>query len=142
MYFKSKKDVKSTIIFWGPILVIILLYIFLRPSLFLYILCGLTISLLLWVWFGTGYKLKEELIEIRSGPFGTTIKIEDIKKVRSVSNDSVICYLSGPALVMDKLEITYGEAFNIVNISPENESDFLNILLARNSNIEVDESIS
>ena len=96
------------------------------------------ICLLLWVWFGTGYKLKEELIKIKSGPFGTTIKIDDIKKVRSVSNSSAIGYLSGPALSIDKLEITYGETSDVVNISPKNESDFLKALFARNSNINIE----
>ena len=98
------------------------------------------ICLLLWVWFGTGYKLKEELIKIKSGPFRTTIKIKDIKKVRSVTNDSItMSYLSGPALSVDQLEITYGETFDIVNISPDYTSNFLKILLDKNPNIEVDE---
>src|SRR5690625_5130259 len=97
------------------------------------------ICLLLWVWFGTGYKLKEELIKIKSGPFRTTIKIKDIKKVRSVTNDSItMSYLSGPALSVDQLEITYGETFDIVNISPDHTSNFLKILLYKNSNIEID----
>ena len=140
MYFKSRKDVRSTFIFWSPILVVILLYIVLKPSILLYIISGLMICLLLWVWFGTGYKLKEELIKIKSGPFRTTIKIKDIKKVRSVTNDSItMSYLSGPALSVDQLEITYGETFDIVNISPDYTSNFLKILLDKNPNIEVDE---
>jgi len=82
------------------------------------------ISLFLWVWFGTGYKIKGDLIKIKSGPFGTTVKIDDIKKVRSVSNSSGIDYLSGPALALEKLEITYGKRYEIINISPKNESAF------------------
>lgn len=97
---------------------------------------------MLWVWFGTGYKIKEGIIKIKAGPFGTTVKINDIKKVKCVSNSSSIGYLSGPALAFDKLQVTYGNRYEIVNISPKNENDFLKILIIRNANIEIEERIT
>lgn len=45
-----------------------------------------------------------------------------IKKVRNVSNSSAIGYWSGPALALDKLEITYEKRYEIVLISPKNET--------------------
>lgn len=48
----------------------------------IYIVGVLTISLLLWLWFGTSYKIEEELLKIKSGPFRSTVKIDEIKKTK------------------------------------------------------------
>ena len=52
-------------------------------SLVVYVIGGLTIALLLWLWFGTSYKIDEELLKIKSGPFRSTVKIGDIKRLNA-----------------------------------------------------------
>jgi len=45
-------------------------------SVVVYIIGLLTIGLLLWLRFGTGYKIEEGLFKIRCSPFRSTVKIE------------------------------------------------------------------
>ena len=99
-------------IIWGIILLIILIYIFggepigwqiiTYKSVLGYIMSLLIIGLLLWFWFGTGYKVEEGLIKIRYGPFRSTVKIEEVKKLRATKNP-----LSAPALSIDKLVVAH-----------------------------------
>lgn len=130
--------------FWGPILLVISFYMFaLNPSVLGYVISALIICLMLWVWFGTEYKIKEGHIKIKSDPFRSTVNIDDVKKL-SASNISLsaISYISGPALATDRLEILYGNKYDVVNISPKNEKDFLNTLISKNPDIQIDKSIS
>ena len=145
MYFPSKKDIWLAFIIWGVILLIILIYIFggepigwqliTYKSVLGYIMSLLIIGLLLWLWFGTGYKVEEGLIKIRYGPFRSTVKIEEVKKLSAIKNP-----LAAPALSIDRIEILHGK-YNIAIVSPKNKTDFIRILLTENPDIQVDKNL-
>ena len=121
MYFPSKKDIWLAFIIWGVILLIILIYIFggepigwqiiTYKSVLGYITSLLIIGLLLWLWFGTGYKVEGGLIKIRYGPFRSTVKIEEVKKLSATKNP-----LAAPALSIDRIEILHGK-YNMAIVS-------------------------
>lgn len=142
--FESKKDIWFIIIIWGTIIGFTLISIFgigngqssIVGEVIGYVVMGLTISLLLWVWFGTGYIIYEEDIKIKSGPLRTTIKINEIQKIRKAKNP-----LSAPALAIDRLEIMYGK-FNVAYISPRHEKEFIQVLIEKNPQIQLDDKLN
>nr|WP_246384388.1 PH domain-containing protein [Gracilibacillus halotolerans] len=87
------------------------------------------------MWFGTGYKIEDGLIKIKSGPFKSTVRIKEIEKLSATRNP-----LSAPALSIDRIEILHG-MYNIAIVSPNNKTEFIRILVNENSNIHVDENL-
>ena len=115
---------------WGIIIFIILMNIFSsEPG---YIIGTLLIGFLLWIWFGTGYSVEDGLINIRFGPFRSKVSIKEIKTISKTRNP-----FSAPALSTNRLEILYGK-YDMLNISPKNENDFIKLLLSENPHIKID----
>lgn len=87
MYFVSKKDITYFFVIWGVIAIsslIVILPIIYATSIFhlLWLLLGLLIiAFFIWLWFGTGYKIENDIIKIEHGPIKDTVKIRDIKKI-------------------------------------------------------------
>ncbi|WP_313238456.1 PH domain-containing protein [Sporosarcina ureae] len=142
MYFPTKKDIWFFLIIWGFILFMISLYIFggepvgwqliTYKSVPGYIIGALILTLLLWIWFGTGYKVEGELLKLKFGPFKSRVNIKEIKQISRTKNP-----FTAPALSIDRLEILFG-TYDVINISPKNENELLHSLLAVNPNIQVD----
>ena len=70
MYFPSKKDIWLGTIIWGSILFMIAISLFDDPGWRLSDvlesgICLLISAFLLWLWFGTGYKVEEGVIKIK-----------------------------------------------------------------------------
>lgn len=134
--FSTKKDIWFTVLVWGFVSFIILIYIFggepignqfiTYKSIPGYIIGILMVALLLWLWFGTSYQIKGNMLNIRFGPYRKTIKVNDIKKISSINNSS----FSG------KITIHYGK-YDVIRISPKNKNEFINFLLDINPNIEL-----
>ena len=128
---------------WGLILFMILIYIFGGESVGLqlityksisgYIIAVLILTLLLWIWFGTGYKVEGEFLKIRYGPFKSKIKIKEIKKIRRTKNPFI-----APALSVDRLEVLFSK-YDVINISPKSESELIHSLLTINPKIQLDD---
>lgn len=142
MNFASKKDTWFFLIIWGSTFFIMLASITELVSQEIQFSWGeaigffsiiITVILLLWIWFGTYYRICDGVIKIRCGPFRSKIKIREIKKIKKVKNP-----LASPALSFDKLEILYGK-YDVVCISPKKEEQFINVLLKDNPQIELDE---
>ena len=93
------------------------------------------IGFLLWIWFGTGYKVQEEHIKVQFGPFRSSIRIEEIKKVSKIKSP-----FTAPALSVNRLEILYGK-YDVMDISPKNENEFIRLLVTKNPQIQVDQKI-
>lgn len=106
-----------------------------------YIIMVLVTSLLFWVWFGTGYKIEENYIIIKSGPFKNIIDIKDIQKINKAKAHFDIP-LSGPTLSMNRLEIFHGTYHDVITISPEKEKDFIKLLLIKKPPIQIDKNIN
>lgn len=138
MNFLAKKDVWFTVMVWGFVSFIVLIYIFggepignqiiTYKSIPGYIIGILMVALLLWVWFGTGYQIKGNMLNIRFAPFRKTIKVNDIKKISNINNSSF----------SEKLTIHYGK-FDVISVSPKSKSEFIDFLLAINPNIQLDD---
>lgn len=138
--FSSKKDVWFTVLVWGFVSFIVLIYIFggepvgnqfiTYKSIPGYLIGILMVALLLWLWFGAGYQIKGNMLNIRFGPFNKTIKVNDIKKISAVNNSSF----------SRKLTIHYGE-YDVISLSPKNESQFIKFLIDINPDIELSDTI-
>lgn len=145
MYFPSKKDKWFFFFTWGFIFFLIFMYIFggepvgyqfvTYKSVPGYIISALIIVLLVWIWFGTGYKVEEGYVKVKSGPFKSKVKIEEIRKISKTKSP-----FTAPSLSVDRLEILFGK-YDVVHISPKNESKFIRTLLAENPTIQIDEKI-
>src|SRR5699024_1682360 len=83
-----------------------------------YIIGVLTISLLLWLLFGTNYKIGDGRLKIKSGPFRSTVNIEDIKSMNATKT-----LLAGPALSVDRIEIFHKE-YDLAIVSPKDKKEF------------------
>ena len=101
-----------------------------------YTISGMTIGLLLWIWFKTGYKIEKENLKVQFGPFKKTIKIEEIERVNKVKSP-----FTAPALSIHRLEILYNK-YEVTHISPQNEKEFIRLLIRENPNIQIDKKLS
>lgn len=93
------------------------------------------IGLLIWIWFGTGYRVENETVIVKCGPFKRKINIQEINKIGR--NKSI---WSAPALAVDRLAIQYGRYDGIL-IAPKNKAEFILLLVDKNPNIKVDKNL-
>jgi len=75
--------------------------------------------LLVWILFGTRYRLTETHLQIQSGPIIKKILLDDITGIEPVCN-----YQTGLALSRDRFRLRYNR-FDTVEISPEDRGRFL-----------------
>lgn len=78
----------------------------------------------------------ENKIKIRYGPIRQTVPIEDIRNIRKMKSR----FAAAPALSSDRIQIDYGK-YDIVRISPENEEEFIKMLLDINQDILLDQHL-
>lgn len=144
MYFPSKKDLWMTILLWVCSLVSIATPFFfpdfgvwMTPEFlakqWIKIVILFPIGFCcMWIWFKTGYTIKENYLKIQYGPFKRKIKIDEIHSIRETKNP-----FTAPALSMDKIEINYAK-YNTIEISPKNKVELVCQLRKQNSNIVID----
>lgn len=80
---------------------------------------ALAVALPAWVLTSTFYRLTDDELLVRSGPFSWRIPTAEIHRVTSTNNP-----LSSPALSLQRLKIEYGNGKRIM-ISPENQTEFI-----------------
>ena len=132
--FQSKKDIWLAVLIWGVIILMFFMMIT-EQNIVVYIVGILNNALLLWLWFGTSYKIDDENLIVKSGPFKSTIDIKSIKKLRATKT-----LLAGPALSIDRIEIQY-KRYDSVIVSPKEKNKFIESLLSKNKSIEVDDKL-
>ena len=132
--FQSKKDIWLAVSIWGVIILMFFMMIT-EQNIVVYIVGILNNALLLWLWFGTSYKIDDENLIVKSGPFKSTIDIKSIKKLRATKT-----LLAGPALSIDRIEIQY-KRYDFVIVSPKEKNKFIESLLSKNKSIEVDDKL-
>lgn len=130
MYFSSRKDWFFTIIILGLSLGSVALYLLDSnvPTSALFVVCGF-VFLLMWIWFGTGYKVEDGKIKIYYGPIRIKVKISEIQKIEKVKSP-----FTAPALSITRLDIMYGD-YKTIQISPEREEELVKLLLEENPDI-------
>lgn len=90
----------------------------------------LTCALMIWLYAGTYYRLDEDMLRIRCGPFRRNVAYEsitDVCETRSLISSMVF---SSMALSLDRIVITYNKGHR-VRISPKDKQDFLEQLSLR-----------
>jgi len=142
VYFQSKRDVNYNLIIWLQVLIICILpwinISIVTDNLLIYLpITGLYLILLLWIWFGTGYEIKENYLLVRSGPFRKKIAISEIKEVELHSNGEDLAIVIGPALSFTRINIIYSDSFDLISISPKNRENFIHELSLRNRDIKI-----
>ena len=125
--YDSKKDLWLVIVLW-LVIITMLLSMFVsfktmscRPAEIFVIgveTCGGI--LILWVLFGTFYRLDDTTLFIRSGPFSWRIERDQIREVKP-SNSGI----SSPALSLDRVMIIYGDRNRKILVSPQSKDDFI-----------------
>lgn len=143
MIFKSRKDN----LFKG-IMVAVLLLLFLilffsvsdeaktTNEVISMVVIILVLGLLLWVFFGTSYKLTSTILSYKSGPFKGDIAITDIHQI--IKGKTLWVGLK-PATASKGLIIKYNK-FNEVYISPKTNNSFIKEILKHNSSIKIIEA--
>lgn len=132
--FQSKKDIWLAVLIWGVIILMFFMMIT-EQNIVVYIVGILNNALLLWLWFGTNYKIDDEKLIVKTGPFKSTIEIKNIKKLRATKT-----LLAGPALSIDRIEIQY-KRYDFVIVSPKEKQKFIEFLLSKNKSIEIDDKL-
>ncbi|MDV2883677.1 PH domain-containing protein [Alkalihalophilus pseudofirmus] len=138
MYFPSKKDTWLTILLWGVILLFIItpiLSIQIDQSpltqVFEIFITSLLAVFIAWIWFKTGYTIEDTTLKVVCGPFKKNVLIHEINGLRKTKNP-----FSAPALSTDRLELSYGKV-KVLTISPEDEAEFIRMLLKKNPEIKL-----
>lgn len=131
MYFRAKKDIIYTAVIWGVLLFLAYVYTFggepvgdpiisYRSTPVIVVILVFSV-LLIWVWFGTGYGVKNGELKVKNGPFRRQIHISEIRKIN----------------VRDRLEVHY-KAYEVITIAPKDRETFIEALLKENPNIVVE----
>lgn len=140
MFFTSKKDIFYFLIIWGSVAFVSLSVIFDFSlnilSIFGDILGLSVVEFLIWIWFGTSYRVKNKYIAIKYGPFKEKISIQDINRIGKKKS-----ILVAPALAIDKVLLRYGKYGEIL-LSPKKEKEFINLLLIKNPQIILEKPLS
>ena len=140
MYFPSKRDLWLSLLVWIPLLGV-MIPIVLIPfkngqfdpiSIFIFVP---VVAFVAWIWFGTGYRVTDDELKIKSGPIRQTIPLEKITSIESTRNP-----ISSPALSMDRLEIKYGEG-KFAIISPLDKEGFINLIIRKYPKVTINENI-
>ncbi|MFT4194101.1 PH domain-containing protein [Ottowia sp.] len=95
-------------------------------------LLALGTGLPLWVLAATGYRLEQDALAIRCGPFRWRIPLKDIRAVEPSRS-----WLSSPALSLDRLRIRHGRAGQVL-VSPKDRQAFVRALRRRNPHIQIE----
>lgn len=81
-----------------------------------------TAALILWIMYGTRYRVDQGMLTIYCGPFRKRLRVSEIESVEPTRSP-----LSSPALSLDRLRITYAGGKKIM-VSPEDPDRFRNAI--------------
>jgi hypothetical protein len=137
MTFVSRYDTWLRIVLWINNLILIgsLAVLLVERSLMSIIVSVFVIVILagvVWMQFATYYRVGDDMLFVRCGPFHWTIPIATIEAVTPTDDPT-----SGPALSLRRLRLEFrkGDARDEIFISPEDREGFIEALRARKSSI-------
>jgi hypothetical protein len=127
MTFESKRDTWFTVLLGFSLVIVIVAF---TPvvryggvrAIFPCLLMGGVLALMGSVYFGTRYRIEDDVLDIRCGLFHWRVPLRDIESVTPTDDPS-----SGPALSLDRLSIRYrkAEALDEILVSPRDKEAFL-----------------
>lgn len=141
MKFTSAKGIFTGLIVWGVVLLLVALSFWevyedgQLNKIYLHVINLLIISFLAWIWFGTNYEIRNEILYYKAGPIKGSIPVSSIKKV---SPSKTMWSGLKIALATKGIIVQYNK-WDDIYISPENNETFIAALLAVNNKIEVSE---
>lgn len=141
MTFAPAKGLLAGLIIWGSITLLALISFWdfyedgLIDRMFLQVINATIILLLLWIWFGTTYKIDKNIFYYKSGPIKGSLPVKSIRKL--IINKNM---WSGTkiALASKGIIIQYNK-WDELYISPQDKEAFISALLAINNAIVVAE---
>lgn len=133
---KAAVDLWITIIIWSSILILVFTVLIVPEEARLITLLSAfpAIVLLLWIYNGSWYELREEYLFCRLGPFSEKIYYDKVKSLKLSKN-----LFSSMALSMNRIEIRQRDKGYITGttlISPANREYILAELIKRCKNLE------
>ena len=143
MKFSSRKDLLVYLLFFGSITIMIVPVFYLLSEdinttglILLAVILGI-IGFLLWIIYGTGYELKEDLLLYHSGPIKGKIKISTI---HTIVKGKTLWVGFKPATAKYGLIIQYGK-YDQIYISPKTNEQFIAEILKQNPEIKIKDHI-
>lgn len=136
MRVRSEIDLWFKITIWisVTIMVMVLTMIPQNERLIGYLIGIPMLLIIVWIYFGTYYELRDKYLLCRCGPFFEKIPYEKIKSVKLSNN-----MLSSMALSLKRIQIRrHGRGYitGTTFISPQNREEFLKDLINRCTNLE------
>jgi hypothetical protein len=131
-YFPSKRDWWIVGLIWMGVLISVIggiLPLVLAGAsrselvLVLGLLLGMD-SLMLWVLYGTGYRVAQDRLLIRCGPFAFHVPLKSINSITPTRSP-----WSSPACSLDRLKIVYGSSKQSLMVSPADKPGFLSAIV-------------
>jgi hypothetical protein len=135
VYFFSKKDPIVGIIFFGVMGTGVVSTFVSHSHLAFKIIMLFGLLYVSSFWFGTSYKIDDQEIKIKSGPFTTIVPIKEINRIRKIKT-----LQSAPALSFDRIAVDWGKN-NSVIISPREKEEFIRVLKEKNRRIKIDKNL-
>lgn len=144
MRFQTKKDRMYAFSVWGQIVLLGVIFWLNSTN-----LAGLLVwiaaififyvAYILWIWFRTFYVIDEDRLVVRSGPYQQSILIEDIEKLKVLTDEKVraVSPVIGPALSSERVNIIYGADHDLLSLSPQQKDTFIQELRRRNRKIKL-----
>ncbi len=125
MKIKAKKDnwINIGFLFMIAVLISSVMIVERNERLILAILVIPCIGLLLWIYFGTYYELRDEVLFCKSGPFYEKIRYDSIKSIKLCEN-----FMSSMALSRQRIEIKQHKKNYVLGttyISPVDRENFM-----------------
>ena len=133
-YFPSKRDGWIVGLIWGSVLISVVggmipLAVsgthWLEAGSVVAVLAGMD-GLMLWVLYGTGYRVTRDQLVIRCGPFSFRVPLQTIASIIPT-----VSLWSSPACSSDRLQIVYGISLYQIMISPADKAGFLSAIVNR-----------
>lgn len=142
MRFRVKKDLLYIFLFWFPA------FIFIWPIVKTIIgkhddpiTIGIVVAQIVmailglffvWVWFGTRYEIRNERFFYSFGPFKESIEINNIRRI-----DTIRGAMIGPSLSLQRVEISFRQQKQPLQISPADPVAFAQALKEKNRRIQL-----
>ncbi|MCA6079151.1 PH domain-containing protein [Fulvivirga sedimenti] len=144
--FKSKQTFWVLLIYWFTIGVSIfaIVMVLLKGSeeniwikVFAIVMMSLSAGLIIWIWLGTRYVVREEKLYYYSGPVRGVIPINSIRKLEV---GRTLWVGVRPALATGGIIIYYGSS-DLIYVSPDTNEKFIQCITAINHKIQVDRQL-
>lgn len=139
MRFSSEKSGLFGVVILGSAITLVLVSLagllgYAKPKPVFALVCSLLIAVfMLWLWFGTYYRIKDGTLFYYSGPIRGSLKIQDINTL--IVNKTLWVGMK-PALATNGIIVKYNK-YDEVYLSPRDKDAFIKELLKFNGNIKI-----